>query len=363
MNKKKIIIFTIIICVLCLLFNKKLQYFLISFIFSNIAPTSKNDIDKRNMSDKLFDIKYNLDNEIKLEILEPNIKKMNTVEYKSIKNMLNKDYFKKITDDYTQPFLIKNVFNENSLEKYNFAQMKKDFGNMMIECLDMSKDKDMDTKRISFSEYVDQINSGKKYYLTVNNSIANAFDKVLFENFLKQILNEFGLFNAFIGNKDSYTSLHSELTGSCAFHLNGSKRWYIVEPKYSNYLNTVPDKDGMFSAALFNFNNKSRKYIEHVPRYEIICEKGDFLYVPPWYWHEVHNLTDETIMTSFRPAFFKTPYKTNLGYTLMGLKNSLAYNNVIYPNLLKYNIRDKNYDRVVTSIKEIKYRIPEKFIF
>jgi hypothetical protein len=66
-------------------------------------------------------------------------------------------------------------------------------------------------------------------------------------------------------------------------------------------------------------------------------------------------------MISFRPALFKTPYKTNLQYTIIGIQNSLAYNNLIYPLLTKYKIVSETEDTVVKSINEINYRIPDKF--
>ena len=48
-------------------------------------------------------------------------------------------------------------------------------------------------------------------------------------------------------------------------------------------------------------------------------------------------------------------------YTLLSLKNSLAFNNIIYPLLVKFNLINPNEDTVVKSIRQIKHRIP-KFI-
>jgi hypothetical protein len=63
-------------------------------------------------------------------------------------------------------------------------------------------------------------------------------------------------------------------------------------------------------------------------------------------------------MFSVRPALFEAPYKTNLLYTLLGIKNSLVYNNYIYHHVINNNLIDKNEDTVVNSIKEIHLRNP-----
>jgi hypothetical protein len=250
------------------------------------------------------------------------------------------------------------------LDEYNYDNLIKKYGDLQVEVLDLTnKIYNLDGFKTTFKNYIDLINSGKKYYLTVNNSIAQKLDNDKFSDFYSNLFDIKGFGNIFIGNKDSFTHMHAEIAASCALQLNGIKKWYLVNPKYSLYLHTIPDKDKIYYISLYSFvhDNYNNKNIDLIPHYEIYCNKGDFLYVPPWWWHEAINITNESIMYSFRPPLFITPYKTNIEYTLSTPLKTLGFNQVMFPFLTELNIIDKNEDIVIKSIQEIKKRIPNKF--
>ena len=352
-------ILMMIICVvsLCLLFNKYFQYLVLEYAFSIVAPTTENENQKK-LSNELYDIKFDLENKIKLKYDgKQKINKVDTLNYSDIKNKLDRKYFSKITNKYTKPIIIKSVYTNDEIAKYNFDTMKKNYGNILVDAIKYN-DNGIGSRKVPFEKYIDMITNGEKYYLTVNNSLANAIDSKRFMDFYGMLFDSnTGFGNMFIGNKNSFTHLHSEIAASCATQLHGTKKWYLIDPKYSEHLHSIPDKNKIFRSSLYGFN-KRNPIIDDIPRYEVVCEQGDFLYVPPWWWHETLNVTDENIMFSFRPSLFVAPYKTKSLYTLMGIQNSLAFNDFTWPLLTQSGLIDPNEDTVVNSIKEIQHRLP-----
>lgn len=345
---------------MCIICNTRAYYYIIDFFFSTIAPKDENTLKNKVLSDKIYSLKYSIENKIKKNINNDcDLKKIKTVEYDKIKDKLDEQYFETITDGHTKPILIKNVIDSSKLEKYNFNILGQKYSDIIVEAVAINQNEsNVKSIKVPFKKYIDLINKGEKYYLTVNNSLAQALDISVLDDFYERIFSYYGFKNIFVGNKHSSTHLHSELAASCGIQLYGIKKWYLIDPEYSEHLHPIPDDKGIFriSSAGFKMNN----VIDHVPRYEIICEQGDFIFVPPWWWHETLNLTDNNVMFSNRPQLFLAPYSTNLGYTLQSPKMSLANNNVVFPLLTKYNIFDPSEDTVINSLKTIKYRIPDE---
>ena len=358
---KNIIIIIIIILLIIILQNwKHIYHYLLINLFAFYAPATKNPSQK-NLSDKIYSLKTDIENEIKIDIKNLNIvNKVNTIEWKNIKDSFNQEKFKEISENYSKPILIKNIFNIDDLKEYNFNDMTKKYGDVIVEAINLDvKENKIDGIEIPFKKFINLINSGKKYYLTVNNSIGNALNKEKIIDFFHMMFDEFGKINMFIGNKNSFTHLHAELAGSCALQLNGIKKWYLIDPKYSDHLHSVQDKSKVYNISMYGFNRKD-EIIFNIPRYEVFCEKGDFLYVPPWWWHETLNLTNENIMVSFRPMLFVAPYITNTKFTLSTVVNSLGYNSLIYPFLIKTGITKNKKDDVIKSLQQINNYIPER---
>jgi len=354
----KILIILLIILFISLLIHPKVQHFIITSIYSNIAPTNLDDIKNKNMSDDIFIIKKNLEDKIKLDYTnECNLQKVKIYNYKDISDKLNINYFNLLTNNYTEPVLIKNVFNEELLKNYSINNLVNKHGNIIVEAVNINPDGEIKSITVTLKEYIEKIENGEKYYLTVNNSLANNLDITLLLDFYEKIFYSYGIKNIFLGNKHSSTHLHCELASSCAIQISGIKKWYLIDPKYSEHLHPIPDSSKIFYVSSRGFLLRNDKTFD-IPHYEIIAEEGDFLFVPPWWWHETLNLTNNNLMFSYRPTLFEAPYRTNLKNTLLSLKNSIAFNKYIYPLLVKTNIINDEEETVINSIKEIKARIP-----
>jgi hypothetical protein len=355
-----IILIFIIILFLCILSEPQIQHFLITFIYANIAPTDENNVENKKMSDDIFIIKKNIEDKIKLDYTNDcNLQKVKTYNYKDIVDKLDINYFSLLTNNYTLPVLIKNVYDNEFLKNYNINNILSKYGNVIVEAVLIKPDGKITSIIVPLKEYIKKIENGEKYYLTVNNSLANSLDITLLLEFYNKLFDTYGIKNIFLGNKHSSTHLHCELASSCAIQLSGIKKWYLVDPKYSEHLHPIPDKNKIFYVSSRGFllrNNKTHD----IPHYEIIAEEGDFLFVPSWWWHETLNLTDHNLMFSYRPTLFEAPFNTNLKHTLLGIKNSIGYNKYVLPLLVKSEIIDIKEDVVVNSLKEIKARMPSE---
>eukprot|EP00934_Nitzschia_sp_Nitz4_P002649 Nitzschia sp. Nitz4//scaffold122_size67431//44574//45758//NITZ4_006089-RA/size67431-processed-gene-0.44-mRNA-1//-1//CDS//3329534415//2639//frame0 len=82
------------------------------------------------------------------------------------------------------------------------------------------------------------------------------------------------------------TGLHCEPIANVAVQVYGSRRWTLVDPKYSSLLRPMssPDGRGFFASAAESF--------AHVPRYEFQTLPGDAVWVPTWTWHRIDYVSD-----------------------------------------------------------------------
>ena len=116
--------------------------------------------------------------------------------------------------------------------------------------------------------------------------------------------------------KNVRTDLHCEPIGNVAMQLEGSKKWTLVDAKYSRSLQPTISKHGrgFFYSKL---NPLNRHYLDNdsvadtgtsIPHYEIITNKGDALWVPPWTWHRIDYIPDTVSLAAslfhFRPSDF-----------------------------------------------------------
>jgi hypothetical protein len=110
-------------------------------------------------------------------------------------------------------------------------------------------------------------------------------------------------------------------TGSplhCARHANffvqvvGTKKWTLIEPKYSLFLHPILAYNipGCISETF-------PSVIKTLPRQEVILQPGDALFNPPWMWHQVENRPGFTIGCATRELRFWVTLKNNPMFTIL----------------------------------------------
>jgi len=123
--------------------------------------------------------------------------------------------------------------------------------------------------------------------------------------------------NLFMGGPGTGSSLHCAVGGNFFFNVHGRKKWVLIHPKYSKFLKSTPSKDFEFVISGYDMENQS-EILKKIPKYEVILEPGDVLYVASWWWHYVKNMTDFTIGCSVRDhsAYWQS-FKNNPMFMLM----------------------------------------------
>jgi Cupin-like domain len=89
----------------------------------------------------------------------------------------------------------------------------------------------------------------------------------------------------------AFTGLHCEPIGNLAVQLEGEKQWTLISPEYSFLLKPSASPDGR---SFFVSGHSTDADLAHVPRYYIITQAGDAVWVPTWTWHRVDYTTTAT---------------------------------------------------------------------
>lgn len=89
----------------------------------------------------------------------------------------------------------------------------------------------------------------------------------------------------------AFTGLHCEPIGNLAVQLEGEKQWTLVSPEYSFLLKPSVSPDGR---SFFVSGHSTDAALAHVPRYYVITQAGDAVWVPTWTWHRVDYTTTAT---------------------------------------------------------------------
>jgi len=120
-----------------------------------------------------------------------------------------------------------------------------------------------------------------------------------------------------MGGPGTGSSLHCAVGGNFFFNVHGKKRWVLIEPKYSRHLCSMPSKNFEFVISGRDIENPD-DILNKIPKYEVTLEPGDVLYVAPWWWHYVKNLTPFTIGCAVRDhSAYRQSFQNNPMYMLM----------------------------------------------
>jgi hypothetical protein len=113
--------------------------------------------------------------------------------------------------------------------------------------------------------------------------------------------------NLFMGGPKTGSSLHCAVAGNFFFNIYGRKRWVLIDPAHTALMRATPARDFSFVISGHDLESAAgQHFLDVVPKYEVILEPGDLLYVPPWWWHYVKNESDFTIACAVRDH---TPYE------------------------------------------------------
>jgi hypothetical protein len=108
----------------------------------------------------------------------------------------------------------------------------------------------------------------------------------------------------FIGKYGTGTPIHNAQSYNLFYMIDGSKKWYFIDPAdqclaYPFYHNGVP---AAFSFCPYPDEYEKETFPLHpyCPYYTATLQPGDILFNPPWWWHAIRNLTEESVAVATR---------------------------------------------------------------
>ncbi len=113
-----------------------------------------------------------------------------------------------------------------------------------------------------------------------------------------------GFAQLFAGRQGTGTPLHNAGTWNFFYMVDGSKKWYFIDPY--DYYTAYPMWLASIGAGAFGpkypdeYNEKLFPAFKYCPYYTTDLQPGDILLNPPWWAHAIRNVTDKTTAVSTR---------------------------------------------------------------
>jgi len=241
--------------------------------------------------------------------------------------------FRFLTNELTTPLVMRGLFKDAPCTKWTPKRLAEHFGkNRSFVAFVNNKMGDNDYRRNGDSfwenvpEVVANITRGGNNYI-FNAPLEAQFDMDLYRemeverfsaNYRKPAVVQFFLGLARPGEKRlGGSALHAATAPNLNVQYSGSKRWLMIDPKYARYV-----KPNLFSTQLAVLAGATADYPAEArwtnfPRYELILHPGDALWIPSWWFHEVHNLPGEEwqISVAIRFGHYMSSLQNNWHFT------------------------------------------------
>lgn len=246
-------------------------------------------------------------------------------------------------------------------KKWNLDYLEEQFGEesflvvtrkgLVTDKEDYNKDFSREySEKLSIKDFVQEVrNGGKKYMrfspiMESHESLIEDFDTGWLRK-MRQCL--FGAsYQTFIGASGNKTPIHAGMTAFFYIMADGDKHWTMYPTSYYPVLSLEADGFGYHYSKVDINNPDLKKYpgMDQLNRWECNLKKGDVLFIPAWYWHEVIN-TSESWGVSYRFPNIAGILKGSLSMTFVRLfLTNPSFLKVAYYTFFKSNIsnRDEN---------------------
>ena len=196
-------------------------------------------------------------------------------------------------------YAYKNWTSENFIDR---------FGNFEVNIPDVNT---LEPCRGTLKEVIESKGTERQLYaysFKVFSTYPELFDELGYLKFREYMS---GKLSIFLGSQlllsvhpSTGSRVHCEDTSNLFFQIQGKKKWTLVHPDYLWLMYPIPAEHLCTSVLKKDddeqYLNQYAPLHQYCPKYEVILEPGDILFVPAWMWHEVDNLTDETIAVATR---------------------------------------------------------------
>lgn len=179
-------------------------------------------------------------------------------------------------------------------------------------------------EKLLLKDYIDSIENGSRKYLKFSRDIINT-NPELRNDIDIESLRKMWLPNSireeivmFMSGKDTLTPIHAAPSSNFFIQVKGKKKWTIY-PSYDRMFLDVKSNRSYYYHSDLNPNQEDyKKYplSKYAEKYEVVLEEGDVLWVPPFAWHHVFNISP-SIGVSYRFLNLREAFKNS--FLLMSL--------------------------------------------
>lgn len=281
-------------------------------------------------------------------------KKKNDNDSKIAQNRKGKGSYKiedQLSPAGTEIILFKGIASHwEAVRNWDLNYFKEKFGNHMITINNnpglVADNVVTKTEHLKLSEYIQQVQQGDLKYLKLSSlvhdepQLKNQLDYNVLKNF-QPFLSTGETYYTFIGGKGSITPMHNEIPCNVYVQIHGRKRWVLYPPDDFTLLGTHAERRPYFFTNANPDFQEDEKYpfLKYAGKIEIIIEPGDILYVPPFYWHYVENITD-SISVAYKFANVPLSLRVSKFFTLMFF---MATKPSIFTSFFVKRVKNKDY--------------------
>ncbi len=194
---------------------------------------------------------------------------------------------------------------------------------------------DFTTERMPWSEQIKRMGDGGSDYLAFfgevfewDPSLINDVEPDRMRPYLGRRLVREPMPKLFLGAEGTATQWHCAELQNLFVQVTGKKRWLMADPAYTPCFEPrISSSSQQYCHSMVDFRDPDIERFplyQYVPMWEVVLEPGDLLYVPPFWWHCVENLTDTTGVAIWWP---------NVGPAIRG-HATLAWLTVLSPQHL-----------------------------
>lgn len=221
-----------------------------------------------------------------------------------IDGQMSLDEFKKHPYTPNMPHVFrKAAIDWPCVKKWSLEFFAENYGGMEVILTDnvgfIDPDNPQEFDTLELREYIKALKGGSLKYLKFSSIVHK--DKNLQKDLDLKWLKRFHLptsfgprFFLFIGGKNTRTPIHNAIPGTVFVQITGKKKWTIYPTEEQVFLHVRAERRSYFYSDIIpnNLNDPKFHLSKYAKKYEVILEPGDVLWIPPFVWHEVENLTD-----------------------------------------------------------------------
>ena len=114
--------------------------------------------------------------------------------------------------------------------------------------------------------------------------------------------------SVYISDKGCLTNFHWDRSSGIIIQFHGRKRVWLVAPEHDSFM-VSGDANRIISACFRRSRFTGREELPEVPHTSVVLGPGEALFIPPFWWHQVESLDEETtgMIVRFADESAQTP--------------------------------------------------------